>query len=154
MMSWRTTQLQQELCDQDRIILDLFTDMDVNYVGKDIEFKNLLNHNDSSTNLILIINHQIWCSEVVALCHEHLRHPIKTFYIGINRYCIKGNDTVGNFCQSENQSQDIIEMINNIVTRLGYTVAKSGHYNTDLGRYFNFVQPLTWVYGYEAFTSN
>lgn len=153
-MSWRSTQLNQELCDQDRIILDLFTDKDVNYVGNDNEFKKLLNHNSSSTNLILIVNNNVWCSDIVELLVQHLQHPVDTFYIGLNRYCIKGNDTQEKFLNTGNHGTDLVLMISDVVARLGYSVSKSGSYDNDLGRHFNFVQPLTWAYGSKTNTSN
>jgi hypothetical protein len=153
-MSWRSTQLNQELCNQDRVILDLFHHKDVNYIGNDNEFKRLLNHNNSSTNLILIINHNVWCSDIVKFLCQHLKHPINTFYIGLNRYCVKGNDTQEEYLNTGNHGNDLVLMINNVVAQLGYSVSKSGSYDKDLGRHFNFVQPLTWAYGSKANTSN
>lgn len=146
-MSWRSTQLNQELCDQDRVILDLFDGKDVHYVGYDQEFKSLLNHSAESKNLILIFNRPVWCSDIVAQCHRYLTPLIETFYIGVNRYCIKGNDTVKMFATTGNHGQDIVNMLNTIVSDVGCSVVKSGHYDQDLGRHFNFVQPLTWIYG-------
>ena len=153
-MSWRTTQLDQELCDQDRIILDLFTNNDVNYVGRDNEFKKLLNHQSSATNLILIINNSIWFSDIIKCCNQHLQPSVETFYIGINRYCIKGNDTAKNFSSTGHQGNDLISAIDTIVSKLGYSINKFGCHDNDLGRHFNFVQPLTWVYGSKTNQSN
>ena len=153
-MSWRSTQLNQELCDQDRVILDLFAGQDVNYVGGDHEFEELLNHNSSSKNLVLIVNHNVWCSDIVKIFEQYLIDPIDTFYIGLNRYCVKGNDTEEKFSNTSSYGQDIISMISNMVARLGYSVNQSGSYDNDLGRHFNFVQPLTWAYGSKANTSN
>ena len=78
-MSWRLTQLNQELCDQDRIILDLFSNKDVNYIGRDSEFKKLLNYNSSSKNLILMVDRNVWCSDIVKLFSQHLKYPPKYF---------------------------------------------------------------------------
>ena len=153
-MSWRVTQLNQELCDQDRVILDLFAGQDVNYVGRDSEFKKLVNHNSSSTNLILIVNNSVWCSDIIELISQHLKRPVETFYIGLNRYCVKGNDTEGNFLDTGSHGNDLVLMVSNIVSKLGYSVTKFGSYDNDLGRHFNFVQPLTWAYGSKTNTSN
>jgi len=146
-MTWRQTQLGQSLCDQDNIILDLFANKEVNYIGKDVEFKKLLNHSDVASNLIIIINDQIWCSEIARLLNQHLKSTVETFYIGLNRYCVNGNDTVENFVHTGNHGNDIILMIAVMVSKLGYSITKSGCYDNDLGRHFNFVQPLTWAYG-------
>jgi hypothetical protein len=155
-MSWRTVQLGQDLCDQDRLILDLFKDTNVRYIGPDSEFKAVLPHNELSTNLVLIINHQVWCSDIVKLVCRHLTQTTDKFYIGINRYYIKGNDTTEKFTISNHNSEDIVSMLTGLISKAGFAVTKSGHYDKDLGRHFNFVQPLTWIYGHrvEANTSN
>ena len=153
-MSWRSTQLNQELCYQDRVILDLFANKDVNYLGRDLEFKKLLNHNSSATNLILIVDNNVWCSDIIKLIGQHLKYPVETFYIGLNRYCIKGNDTEEKFLSTGKHGDDLVLMISNVVFKLGYSVTKFGCYDNDFGRYFNFVQPLTWVYGSKTNTSN
>ena len=149
-MSWRTIQLGKTLCDQDRLILDLFSGTDVKYIGPDSEFKTALPHNDLSTNLVLIINHQVWCSDIVKIVCQHLTPATDKFYIGINRYYIKGNDTTEKFTISNHNSQDTVYLLSNLVDKAGFAVAKSGHYDKDLGRHFNFVQPLTWIYGHRV----
>jgi hypothetical protein len=146
-MSWRRTQLDQSLCDQDRLILQLFENRSVKYIGQDAEFAEHLTVDNDSSNLVLIINHPVWCSELIALCKTYMSDPIQTFYIGINRYCIKGNDTTVDINLSDSKGQDIIDFISNQAQASGYVITQSGHYDQDLGRYFNFVQPLTWVYG-------
>lgn len=153
-MSWRSVQLGQELCDQDRTILDLFAGKDVNYVGNDLEFRSMLKHNPGSNNLILVFNSSAWLSDIVAKCKHYLSLPVDSFYIGINRYCIKGNDTTVQFAQSNVPGQDIIDVLKQLVAEQGYIVSKSGYYDNDFGRHFNFVQPLTWIYGSKANTSN
>jgi len=155
-MSWRAVQLGKELCDQDRLILDLFDGADVKYIGLDEEFKTVLPLNEFSTNLILIINHRVWYSNIIKLVSEHLTQYTDKFYIGINRYCIKGNDTTEKFTTSNHHGQDIVSALSSLVGRSGFAVTKSGHYDKDRGRHFNFVQPLTWIYGHrvEANTSN
>ena len=146
-MSWRSIQLNQQLCDQDRLILDLFQDSTVKYVGDDNEFKLLLNNDRTSSNLVLIINYNVWCSDIIKLCQIHLTESIDNFYIVINRYRILGNDTTEQFLTGAGYSRDIINMISTVVERLGYSITKHGFYDHDQGRHFNFVQPLTWVYG-------
>jgi len=149
-MTWRHTQLGQSLCDQDQLILQLFEHHTVKYVGQDWEFAKCLNQDIQSDNLILILNQPIWCSELISLCKTHLSESIKTFYIGINRYCIKGNDTTKDFEISQHQGQDIVDFVGDQLHEHGYSVTKSGSFDQDLGRYFNFVQPLTWLYGYKT----
>lgn len=149
-MSWRTIQLGQDLCAQDRLIVDLFSGTDVKYVGTDSEFARVLQCNQQSTNLILTINHEVWCSDLIRLVGQHLVTPIDRFYIGVNRYYIKGNDTTEKFAISNQPGQDIVNMLSNLASKASYAVTKSGFYDCDLGRYFNFVQPLTWIYGHRA----
>ena len=149
-MSWRQTQLDQSLCDQDRLILQLFENCSVKYIGQDAEFAERLTVDNDSPNLILIINQPVWCSELVALCKTHLTDLIQTFYIGINRYYIKGNDTTVNINLSDNKGQDIIDFVSGQAQASGHVTTQSGHYDQDLGRHFNFVQPLTWVYGHKT----
>lgn len=147
-MSWRTTQLGNQLCDQDQLILSLFDNKDVNYAGIDFEFQKKLNHNPDSENLVLILNTPTWVSGIIAACQKHLTSGIKTFYIGINRYQVLGNDTVKVINTTEHCGPDLINLISNTANEQGFAVTKSGHFDHDLGRYFNFVQPLTWVYGH------
>lgn len=149
-MSWRSIQLQQQLCDQDQMILDLFQGSTVKYVGDDSEFKLLLNTDYTSSNLVLIINYNVWCSDIIKVCQTHLTGAINNFYIGINRYRVQGNDTNNQFVTGNGHGRDIINLISTVVEQLGYSVTKSGSYDNDQGRYFNFVQPLTWVYGTKA----
>ena len=123
-------------------------------MGKDNNFKKLLNHYSSATNLILIINDSVWLSDIMKSCDQHLQPSIETFYIGVNRYCIKGNDTSENFSSTAHQGNDLISVIDAIVSKFGYSITKFGCNDNDLGRYFNFVQPLTWVYGSKTNQSN
>lgn len=146
-MSWRDIQLGQDLCDQDLIILDLFKDTAVKYVGPDIKFSKLLNTSDTATNLILILNQPQWCSNIIRTCQTHLTDSINNFYIGINRYTILGNDTTRSIKITKQQGINCVELLNAVVNELGFGVTQSGTFDDDLGRHFNFVQPLTWVYG-------
>jgi hypothetical protein len=153
-MSWRSTQLGSNLCDQDRLILNLFGDRPVRYIGTDTEFAANLNCDQFSTALILILNQPLWLSQVVQQCRQHLADPVDTVYIGINRYCVKGNDTTRNFVDTESPGLDLINMLESVITESGYTKTDSGYFDRDLGRYFNFVQPLTWIYGTKNTNSN
>ena len=146
-MKWRTTQLGSSLCDQDLLILDLFHDKKVQYIGPDLEFAKNLDLDSVSNNLILIINSPLWVSDLLGICKKYLTDSIDTFYIGINRYVIMGNDTCTEFYNSSQFGTDIINLVSWQLQQQGYVVAKSGSFDQDLGRYFNFVQPLTWVYG-------
>ena len=149
-MSWRTTQLGDQLCDQDKLIVNLFNNKDVNYIGVDVEFQQKLEHNPDSENVVLILNTPVWVSDVINHCRQHLHTKIKTFYIGINRYQVLGNNTTKEFDTTENVGADLIHLLTNLVQEQGFTVTKSGHFDHDRGRYFNFVQPLTWVYGHNV----
>ena len=149
-MSWRSIQLGQELCDQDKIILDLFQNKQVKYVGIDREFRQRLNTSTTAKNLVLVLNQNQWCSDIVKACQQHLDSTIDKFYIGINRYIILGNDTNRNVQLTGQHGNDMVEFVSSIVSEQGFTVTKYGVFDNDLGRYFNFVQPLTWVYGTKA----
>lgn len=149
-MSWRSDQLGGTLCDQDRIIIELFKDSSVNYVGYDQEFKQHLKYDANSANLVLILNDPMWLSNIADKCKKHLSTHVNTFYIGINRYRVLGNDTTISERNTGNHSKDLIAVIAEIAASQGFTVAKYGHFDQDRGKYFNFVQPLTWVYGYKT----
>ena len=146
-MSWRSVQLGHRLCDQDKIILDLFNNEPVKYVGIDTEFKQHLNEDSSASNLILVLNQPMWCSDVIQSCHTHLTSSINKFYIGVNRYYLLGNDTTRSIPRTNHFGHDYINFLTTIVNELGYCVTKTGTLDNDLGHYFNFVQPLTWIYG-------
>ena len=48
---------------------------------------------------------------------------------------------------TSNHGSDLIDFVTELASHQGFLVTKSGQFDNDLGRYFNFVQPLTWVYG-------
>jgi hypothetical protein len=146
-MSLRQTQLDDQLCNQDLIILDLFKNKSVKYVGIDYEFAQHLRIDQSSKDLILILNQPLWLSEVCTQIKNLLIESTDTFYIGINRYTVLGNDTNLQIKHSRTHSDTLINFVKQFVADLKYTVVDSGAYNNDRGRYFNFIQPLTWVYG-------
>ena len=110
-MSWRTVQLNQNLCDQDKIILDLFNGTTVKYVGHDDEFKKLLSIDTSATNLVLILNSPMWCSDIVSTVQTHLTDHYDRFYIGANRYTILGNDTQRIINSTGNIGTDYLQFI-------------------------------------------
>ena len=89
----------------------------------------------------------MWISEICKQIKNLLISPVDPFYIGINRYKVLGNDTDLKIAQNKMHSQDLIHFIEQIVVDSNYQVIKSGFYDNDRGRYFNFVQPLTWIYG-------
>lgn len=146
-MSSRQIQLNNQLCNQDLIILDLFKNKSVKYVGTDYEFAQHLRIDQSSKDLILILNRPLWLSEVCTQIKNSLAEPTDTFYIGINRYTVLGNDTNLQITHGHTHSDTLINFVKQIVADLNYIVVDSGAYNNDRGRYFNFIQPLTWIYG-------
>jgi hypothetical protein len=139
-MSWRATQLGNTLCSQDRFIIDLFQGQSVQYIGDDSEFSKHLTCNTAANKLVLIINKPLWLSNILEICKQHLTEDIDYFYLSVNRYMILGNDTNFTGC-------DIIELIGQVVHDIGFEVLRASKIERDLGRYFNFVQPLTWIYG-------
>lgn len=146
-MTWRKVQLGEGLCDQDQLILNFFGQRPVKYVGHDQEFASHLNCANNASNLILIVNHPVWCSDIKKLCIDNLTGQVRKFYLGINRYQILGNDLVEQVDVGHGHGQNIIFMITAFVNQLGFDVLKSGAHDHDRGRHFNFVQPLTWIYG-------
>lgn len=145
-MSWRTIQLGEKLCDQDQVILDLFCDKSVRYIGTDSEFIRHLTVDTNSSKAIIIINQNIWLSDLIKqITQELTKVHTDEFYIGINRYVISGNDTTKTF--NGHGGHCLLEFITEQLESLGFYVTKSGLLDNDRGRYFNFVQPLTWVYG-------
>jgi hypothetical protein len=139
-MSWRSVQLGNNLCDQDQLIVDLFQENPVKYIGNDVEFARHLNCVESADNLILTINCAHWVSDILKICQTHLTDKIECVYLSINRYCVIGNDT-------EILVDDLVSLLAHAVEQYGFEIVKKSQIEKDLGRYFNFVQPLTWVYG-------
>lgn len=148
-MSWRFIQLGNGLCDQDLIIMKLFENQPVKYIGNDHEFKQKLQTSADAENLVLILNTPMWISEIIKTCQRELVDPIKTCYIGVNRYHVLGNDTAKVFDIADDRSVDILNFITGITTNLGFAIIQSGYYTEDLGQRFNFVQPLTWIYAHK-----
>jgi hypothetical protein len=146
--SWRSIQLSGGTCSQDLLILDFFRNKKVKYVGDDLEFSQLLDLDDTATNLYLVINYNLWLSELISVVENNLLNKkYQSFYFGINRYRIIGNDTEIIFNQSIDTGKQIINLVSSICNQNGYSVQNSGYFDKDHGRYMNFIQPLTWVYG-------
>ena len=139
-MSWRTIQLGDTLCDQDQFIIDLFYGQRVRYIGNDTEFSTHLCCDDTANNLVLIIQESLWLSKILEICTQHLTTDVNCFYLSFNRYTVLGNDT-------NLVAGDMINLISQFVRKKGFDVLKTSKIERDLGRYFNFVQPLTWIYG-------
>lgn len=146
MNAWRH-ELDGVLCDQDRLILDLFKNKTVKYIGDDPEFAAHLNCIDTADNVVMTFNQPCWLSTVVTTVKEHLQEPVDNFYIGINRYLVLGNDTQYTVEVTGNHGADLLNFIEVVVRELGYYGNKHSTFDADLGRYFNFIQPLTWMHG-------
>jgi hypothetical protein len=147
-MSWRYLQLEQKTCLQDQVVLDLFKNKVVKYIGRDVEFAAMLNTNPDSRHVVAVLNSSMWLSEMIDAVRGLLEpEKFKTFYIGVNRYQILGNDTTLTFDQQIASGATIINLLTNIAQKQEYAVLKSGYFDNDQGRYMNYVQPLTWIYG-------
>lgn len=145
-MSWRTTQLNDSLCDQDRLILDLFKDKSVRYIGSDQEFSQHLNLLDQADKVVAIFDQIGWLSDLIGFVDQVIvDNKVKEFYLGINRYCICGNDTDIRFNGAG--SEHLVEFLTHHLERYDYDILKSGYLDHDQGKYFNFIQPVTWIYG-------
>ena len=90
-MSWRTIQLGDSNCDQDQIILDLYKDTAVNYIGNDPDFARKLTLDTDSEHAVAVFNQPGLLSDFIDFVQQLAEY--KTFYLGINRYFILGNDT-------------------------------------------------------------
>jgi hypothetical protein len=147
-MSWRSLQLKQKTCSQDETVLGLFKNKTVNYTGTDVEFAALLDIDINSKHLIAVLNKSLWLSEIINQVKQLLvPNKLETFYISINRYQVRGNDTDLTFDQHLESGAIIINLLTNIAQKQGYSVVKSGYFDNDRGRYMNYVQPVTWIYG-------
>lgn len=142
-MSWRQTQLQNTTCDQDRIILNLYRGIPVRYIGKDLEFAKMLSIDYNSRHAVAVFNTAGWLSELINLVQELKSY--NSFYLGVNRYLIKGNNTNIEFDSNIGPGKSIINLVEKIISP-EFTVRQSGNFDNDQGKFFNFVQPLTWIY--------
>lgn len=146
MTSWRQLQLGSQPCKQDQIIYDLFQNCTVNYQGPDQEFAATLNTDSSSKHLILCVNQSLWLSELLDQVDLTLSQDWQSFYVSVNRYEIKGNNTDLTF-KHDTAGKNIVELLIAVANRHGYTVMQQGYFDKDFGQLQNFVQPLTWIYG-------
>lgn len=142
MKSWRSVQLGNDNCDQDNVILDLYNNVPVKYIGSDSEFASKLVLDENSQHIVAIFNTVGWVSDFVDFVLA-LKNA-QSFYLGVNRYTILGNDTNLVFDYSKSSGQAIIELVGKILPN--FNIINSGFFDDDQGRYFNFVQPLTWIY--------
>jgi hypothetical protein len=147
MKTWRYVQLGDKTCSQDQIILNLFQSSEVRYIGHDREFANQLTLNNHADSVVLVINENFWISELVNCVQKNCNDQIKRCYIGINRYCLLGNDTDIDIATHSSMGQTIVKFVSGLLKDRGFDIEQSGYYDQDFGQRFNFVQPLTWIYG-------
>lgn len=146
-MNWRYTQLGSDTCDQDRVILDFIDDRSVRIYGDHCGFDQFCQLDEHSNFCLIFFNRPLWLSEIKQRCSDYLSQPTKYVYIGLNRYQIKGNDTQYQLDNSAlSYGTQVQRWLNDCITNLGFTVIKQDCFEHDQGRYFNFVQPLTWIY--------
>lgn len=147
-MSWRDIQLQGTFCDQDNKILELIASRTVRIHGDCQGFDSYCRINDQSEFCLIFFNQPIWCSEIQDKCGEYLSDTVQQCYIGINRYQILGNDLKDNLALTSlaPSGNAILDFLVSCTTPLGFVEKDRGTFDLDQGRYFNFVQPLTWIY--------
>jgi len=146
-MSWRAAQLGTDLCDQDLLVQQLIGSYKVRLHGEDCGFYQFCEVDPTSDFCLIFLNSPMWLSEIKQKCANFLAYPTNRVYIGINRYQIKGNDT--SYWPSTVDvayGLQILDWLSYCLKDLGFTPQQQGHFDRDQGRYFNFVQPLTWIY--------
>ena len=141
-MLWRTAQLGEQNCEQDNIILKLYKDVPVKYIGADAVFARKLKLDNSSNHVIAVFNQYAWLSEFIEFVK--LLNSSQSFYLGVNRYMLLGNDTNIRFDFDTPSGKLIIDLVDKLLP--AFNIVQSGFRDDDQGRYFNFVQPLTWIY--------
>ena len=142
-MSWRTVQLGDSNCDQDQIILDFYGNLAVNYIGNDPEFAKKLTIDANSEHAVAVFNQPGFLSEFIDFVQQLAQY--KTFYLGVNRYFILANDTTLTYDSvNKADSENLFLTVKRVLPNCN--IVQSGSFDDDQGRYFNFVQPLTWVY--------
>ncbi len=146
-MTWRSLQLRSGDCTQDSIVLNLFQGKTVRYVGTDKEFEKRLRLDPDSKNLIAVVNRSIWLSELIEFVKVNLSVPTESFYFGVNRYLVQGNDTTIGFDPTQDSGLSLTKVMQQATESLGFHVAESGYFDDDQGRHFNFAQPVTYIYG-------
>lgn len=150
-MNWRATQLGTETCDQDRVLLRLIGNNTVRLHGNHQGFDQFCNLDPDSDFAVIFLNRPAWLSEMREELCAYLKKPTSYVYVGINRYQIKGND-IGNLNINllDNNSEQILAWVNKFLTDLGFSYKHKGHMEKDRGRFFNAVQPLTWIYAEQS----
>jgi hypothetical protein len=141
-MNWRNLQLDGQLCDQDKVIVSIYDQMPVRYLGDDIDFAQYLTIDEQSRHIVAIFNQPGWMTDFIRFI-DNLKDA-SSFYLGINRYLIIGNDTSIAFDNNLTNSECLIDFV--IKHLQNFKISKQGFNENDNGRYFNFVQPLTWIY--------
>lgn len=145
-MNWRTTQLGDQLCDQDQVILDLVAGRPVRVHGNHNGFDRWIQIDDHSDFCLIFINQPFWLSQVRDFCVQHMRPGTRQVYIGINRYQIKGNDTDYQAPPHLSPGQALLRWLGMLLEHQGFIIRSQNCLERDRGRYFNAVQPLTWIY--------
>ena len=144
---WREAQLGTTLCDQDILIKQLIGNSKVRLHGEDVGFEQFCQIDPESELCVIFLQKKRWLSEIKKECADFLSQPTSRVYIGINRYTIKGNDTF--YCLADSDltnGQQILNWMSYHLKSLGFKTIQQGCFELDRGRYFNFVQPLTWTY--------
>lgn len=150
-MNWRLIQLGSTTCDQDRKLLELIDNRSVRIHGNHQGFDQFCNLEPQSDFCVIFLNSPAWLSEMRNRLQEYLQLPTTCVYVGINRYLIKGNDTEYRMTNhNDGHGQQILTWAQQQLTKLGFVCLQQGHMDKDLGRFFNFVQPLTWIYAEHA----
>ena len=121
-MSWRSVQLGTSNCDQDEVILNLYKNVPVNYIGTDTEFAKKLTIDPLSKHAVAVFNKPSWLSDFI------------NFVYDLKQYTVNRTD-----------SENLIFLVKQALPNCN--ISQSGFYDNDKGQYFNFVQPLTWLYG-------
>lgn len=154
-MNGRDIQLGADQCDQDQLLLNLIGGSAVRIIGYDQGFSKFCTVDDHSDFLIIFFNQPLWLSELRNRCEKYITPGITRVYLGINRYRIKGNDTA-DYCvavDQDHKGKQILDFVSSCLLKKNFVVKQQGYLDNDQGRFFNFVQPLTWIYAeYEANT--
>ncbi len=146
-MNWREVQLGTTLCDQDIFIKQLIGNNKVRLHGEDAGFQQFCSIDPTSQFCLIFFQNMRWLSEIKRECADFLSHPTSRVYVGINRYTIKGNDTFYSLHDSAlTNGAQILTWTSDYLKTLGFTTTQQGCFEFDCGKYFNFVQPLTWIY--------
>jgi hypothetical protein len=146
-MNWRQVQLENDLCDQDQKILEIVNGRKVRLHGNHQGFDQFVDIDHQSDFAIILFTNPIWLSQIKQQLDEWVNEQINFVYIGVNRYCLLGNDTFVKYYDGKiKRGQQIINALDGFLTTKNFIMKNHGMFDDDQGRYFNFVQPLTWIY--------